>query len=140
MRSRRLAFAALVLTSLMLVTPVRATEPPPSGQAGEANAIIAIRAVPDGIEIEVRSDRPFPARALPAVLVIGEREFHGSRYPRDGRKNTLIFLLSREEFAGVSSGDLVTVKYGRGRAASPRALWGFGPLDKSMLGDPRSGS
>ena len=132
----RKAFLALTLLFFVLV---------PSASAGEeespANTVRAIRAVARGIEIEVHSTRPFPVRTLPAVLRVGDEDFVRSRYPKGGGLDTLVFLLSREEFDALATGDAVTVQYGKGKGiANPRTTWKFGTLDKSLLQAERSGS
>ena len=102
------------------------------------NEIVAIRTVNGGVEIELSSTRPFPIRALYAVLCIGAAlESPQSRHP-DGSLNTIIFLLTREEFDRTRDGDPVTVQYGGcNRDLTDMRpywdLWIFGPLDKSLL-------
>ena len=103
------------------------------GLAAEQNVIQRIQTVGAGIEIELSSARQFPVRAQMVVLRIGEHEFVRSRYPADGRLNTLIFTLTPAEFATLSNGDPVRVQYGRGRAVSPNWQWECGTLDKSLL-------
>ena len=102
------------------------------------HTIRAIRTVERGVEIEVHSTHPFPVRALPAVLRIGGEQFVRSRYAK-GRLDTLIFLLSEEEFASLDTKDPVSVQYGKGKAR-PKPTWDFGALDKSLRVDGRSGS
>jgi hypothetical protein len=63
-------------------------------------------------------------------LRIGSEEFLLSRYPDNGDTHTLLFTLTRDEFAQVSSGDQVWVQYGRGEV---NERWNFGPLDKNLL-------
>jgi hypothetical protein len=101
------------------------------------------------IEIEVRSSRPFPVRALPPVLRIGNREFSRSRHPDDGRLDTLIFRIPLEDFAELTSKDPVTVFYalspgrkteeGGWTAAVPDSAGparSFGTLQKELLDRP----
>lgn len=106
--------------------------------ASPVNTIRAIRSVPRGVEIEVHSTRPFPVRTLPPVLRVGEAQFLRSRYPRGGTLDTLVFLLSAEEFDALLPGDEVFVQYGKADAAAARAktTWAFGRLDKTLRGGP----
>ncbi|MGH7378462.1 MAG: hypothetical protein ACREKK_13735, partial [Candidatus Methylomirabilales bacterium] len=103
------------------------------------NKIVSIRSVAAGIEIELYSSMPFPARALQAVLCIGDLPgFWQSRAGAGGRMNTLIFTITTEEFARTRTGDPVAVEHG-GCERSPDDmvpywdLWEFGPLDKGLL-------
>jgi hypothetical protein len=81
------------------------------------------------IDVELRSERPFPPRNEIAVLRIGTREFLLSRYPDSGDTHVLIFTLSVEEFAATSEGDPVALQYGRGEQPD---RWYFGPLNKTL--------
>jgi hypothetical protein len=139
----RKAFLALALPFLALTIMMPGSSPALASTADEegspTNTIRAIRAVARGVEIEVHSTRPFPVRTLPAVLRVGNEEFVRSRYPKGGGLDTLVFLLSREEFDALATGDAVTVQYGKG-TASPRTLWRLGALDKSLLQGEGSGS
>ncbi len=122
--SRRAVVGSLLLASVTLATgggPARA----------QGSLIRSIRAAGPAIEVEVHSSTPFPVRALPPVLRIGGREFRLSRSPADGSLSTLIFLLTPEEFARVSTGDQVTVHYGGAETPHGGAV---GRLDKSLLG------
>jgi len=102
------------------------------------NKIISIRSVTaavglnnsPGVEIEVFSNQPFPVRNEILLLYIGKRKFMLSRYPNNGDMNRLIFTLTEEEFAQVSSGEQIRVQYGSGE---PLQYWDFGRLDKTML-------
>lgn len=89
-----------------------------------------LRTQSSGIEIEVASNQPFPVRNELPVLRIGKREIMLSRYPDNGDLKRLIFTLPEEEFAQVSSGEEVSVQYGRGESAQ---RWNFGRMNKSML-------
>jgi hypothetical protein len=82
-----------------------------------------------GIEIELFSTDEFPVRDQLMVLQIGAAQFLLSQYP-NGDLNTVTFTLTEYEFAGVASGDPVTVQYGLGM---PDEFWQFGNLDKSIL-------
>jgi len=96
------------------------------------NQIKAIHTVSGGknIKIELRSDAAFPARGELAVMQIGDKEFTLSQYPPNGSTQTIIFTLTREEFAQLHNGDRVLFKYGRGEQPDQRD---FGRLDKSRL-------
>ncbi len=80
------------------------------------------------VEIEVSSERPFPAINALVELQIGSRVFPLSRY-KDGRLNTLIFTLTLDEFAQTTNGDRVVVHY----EPDSQGHWDFGPLDKTQL-------
>jgi hypothetical protein len=119
----RRVVSAIVACALVAL-PVLAEE-------GVVNTVTRIERVSDGVEIEVTSSKPFPVRAIPPLLRVGDHVFGRSRSPADGSLNTLIFMLSDAEFAQTSNGDRVSVAYGR---ADPReAGWDFGVLDKSAL-------
>ncbi len=103
----------------------------------EGNTITSLRTVGaaevttlPNVEIEVTSTRAFPVQNELAVLRIGAREFAASRYPVSGDTHTLIFTLPGEEFAQATSGESVSVQYGRGES---NLRWGFGALDKRLL-------
>jgi hypothetical protein len=53
-----------------------------------------------------------------------------SRYPDSGDMKRLIFTLTEEEFAQVSSGEQIRVQYGSGE---PLEYWNFDRLNKSTL-------
>jgi len=121
-----------------LVNPERVSQlpaverPPRVISAGNAivirllNTIDVLSGQP-GVEIELISQEPFPVRNALPVLRIGKQEFLLSRYPESGETTRLIFTLTRQEFDQVSSGDEVSLQYGRGRADT---VWTFGRLDK----------
>lgn len=136
----RKASLALALSFLALMLGASPSSDSTSEEESPTNTIRAIRVVARGVEIEVHSTRPFPIRALPAILRVGDQEFIRSRYPKGGGLDTLVFLLSREEFDALASGDPVAVQYGKGRVANPRTRWDFGSLDKSLLQEGGSGS
>jgi hypothetical protein len=99
----------------------------------ESTRIQSIGRVPAGVEIEVNSTRPFPVRALRPVLKVGGREFLISRYPDDGRHDTIFFLLSESEFSDLPDGAEVVIQYDRGAVTHPRSHWQAGELDKTLL-------
>jgi hypothetical protein len=102
-----------------------------------AGTIVSIRRVESsdalggqpGIEIQLFSDDEFPVRDEIMVLQIGARQFFLSGYP-NGDLNTVVFTLTEEEFAAVSSGEPVIVQYG---IAASDEVWQFGNLDKTIL-------
>jgi hypothetical protein len=102
------------------------------------NEIVAIRAAEDGVEIELSTTRPFPARALYPILCIGGVLSSSlSRHP-NGEATAIIFTLTREEFDAAMDGALVTVQHGACSEDLSEArlywdLWIFEPLDKSIL-------
>lgn len=111
---------------------------PTVASRSSANRIVAVRSVASGValgnqagvEIQVTSDEPFPVRDELAVLSINGVQTAMSRYPENGDTYTLIFTLTPEQFAQVSTGDPVTVQYGFGESND---RWSFGPLDKGLL-------
>jgi hypothetical protein len=71
-------------------------------------------------------------RRKAVVLGIGKMDFLLGRYAGDGDTHTLIFTLTPEEFDQLSTGDPISVRYGRDIETSydQRA---FGPIDMSQL-------
>ena len=49
---------------------------------------------------------------------------------RHGDTRTVIFTLTPQEFAGIATGDGISVHYGAGADGKG---WNFGPVDKKML-------
>jgi len=126
-------FAAAVYLCAVLVGCQGAGPSPGPSASQNDNVIRGIRTAPppgSGIEIELFSAQGFPVRNEIAVMRIGTSEFGMSRYPPGGDTRTLIFSLSREDFALLKNGDEVVVTYGRD-SAGPR--WSFGTLDKGRL-------
>jgi len=106
------------------------------GVKPDVNVVQSVKAVspavgPAVVEIEVRSSKEFPVRDEIVTLRIGNAEFRKSRSPAGGRLDTLIFILTDEEFQQVTDGDTMTVQYGMANTAGPR--WSFGKLNKSLL-------
>ncbi len=83
-----------------------------------------------GVEIELYSPRGFPATDARPVLRIGAQEFIISRYPDDGRLDTLIFSLPTQAFSHLQDGTPVMVYYSPG---SVTHHWEFGKLNKRRL-------
>jgi hypothetical protein len=99
----------------------------------DVNKIKSIRSVqsgtgPNGVEIELTSNREFLPQGEMLTLRIGSQEFNLSRYPGTGETTRIVFMLTSEEFAQVTQGDPVLVEYGSGANG-----WNFGKVDKSML-------
>jgi len=65
----------------------------------------------DTVEVEVMASRPFPDRAMPPVLVIGDRAFGRSRNPPDGRPDTLIFTIDARDFEALADDSEVTIGF-----------------------------
>jgi hypothetical protein len=85
-----------------------------------------------GIEIELYSSGEFTVRDEVLVLRIGKTDFLLSRYSDDGDIHTLIYTLTPEEFDQLSTGDPISVRYGRDIETSYDAR-DFGALDMSQL-------
>jgi hypothetical protein len=94
--------------------------------SGEGNR----KALDEHIEIEVFNEDKFPVMDELPVLRIGNREFNISRYPDTGETTSLIFMLSRAEFAQLTDGEEVVVQYGSGAEANRR--WHVGNLQKQI--------
>jgi hypothetical protein len=97
--------------------------------AQERNTVDSIKTVQSKVEIQVSSTKEFPVRDQLVVLQIGSKQFTLSRYPADGRLNTLIFTLAAEEFDQLNNGDDIIVQYGREESTE---RWRFGKLDKTQ--------
>ncbi len=107
------------------------------------NTQTRIQTTEEGVEIELTSSRPFPVRALPPVLRIGERDFWRSRNPDDGRLETLIFLVPAEDFEALETATPLSGFFALGRdgtTAVPEPggdVWDFGPLQRDLLDRPK---
>jgi hypothetical protein len=102
------------------------------------DGVTEIRALDSAVEITVTSSEPFPVRALPPVLMIGDARFARSRYPDDGSLDTLVFVIPIDDFALLNDGDPIRVGYGLSPAAEAKGptagqAWDLGRLDKSRL-------
>jgi len=107
-----------------------------NGGGNDNNQIKSMRSVQSAtlgntVEIELSSNREFLPQGEMLVLRIGSQEFNMSRYPNSGETNTIVFMLTSEEFARVSQGDPVKVQYG---SEGNFNGWNFGKVDKGMLG------
>ncbi len=137
MTQSSIAAVALTAAAALLALACSSSSPTPTPTPTLAGTILGIRQIAaspllqgrPAIEIEVRSERAFPARDELTVLRIGSREFLLSRYPESGDTHVLIFTLSADEFAATSAGDPVVVQYGRGEQLD---RWYLGRLDKRL--------
>lgn len=77
---------------------------------------VNVRRLSSVVEIEVSAKQPFPDRAMPPILVIGNQAFGRSRNPASGRLDTLIFTLEVSEFDGLPEGAEVSLGYLRPKA------------------------
>jgi hypothetical protein len=82
------------------------------------------------VEIFVRSENSFPVRDQLPTLVMSGRKFSVSRYHGTGL-DTLVFLLTPEEFAELPERGAMHVQYGRERAVRK---WRLPDYMKSQLG------
>lgn len=114
------------------------------------NVVRQLRTGEDGYEIELWSRQPFPVRAMPTILRIGDVETSRSRHGDAFDLRTLVFYIDEDSFNGVSTGDPMFVHHGvvpDDLQANPELatevvvadgwdLWTFGRLDKSQLDCP----
>jgi len=114
-----------------------------AGRDDDSNRQVRLTATDEWIEFEFWSSEPFPVRALFPVVRIGTRDFSRSRYGDDGRLNTLIFFIPREEFDLLNPDDLVWVYYGGAGSPPPSDFvpdvsdpWSFGSFNKRLLDCP----
>jgi hypothetical protein len=84
-----------------------------------------------GVEIELRSARPFIIGGALAELHVGKESFTLSRYPDDGDTHRLIFILEPSEFDRLENGAPVSVRLGRPPVDA--RTWVFPPFDRSAL-------
>ncbi len=128
---------AIACAAIGFINPtiVNASESTSTNMVGaDVNEIMQIRSVDSDVrydshvEIKVTSYKLFSIRAMPPVLRIGGQRFRKSRSPKDGNLNTLIFILTAEEYAKTESGDPVSVILGQDD--SPVGRWFFGHLTK----------
>jgi hypothetical protein len=95
----------------------------------EMNVVKSIKTNQSGdVEIELKSTREFPVRDAVIELRISNQTFRRSRPGPDGSLNTIIFVLTDDEFVRINTGDLVTV----GFSHEPPG-WNFGNVDKTLL-------
>jgi hypothetical protein len=82
-----------------------------------------------GVEIELRSTRPFLVGGALPELHVGKETFTLSRYPDDGDTHRLIFVLETSAFDRLENGASVSVRLGR--APADARTWVFPPFDRS---------
>ncbi len=118
---------SLVALSMALLASGVAT-----AQNKQRNVINRIAAVSSATayEVEITSSDPFIQSDLP-VLRIGDQEITISRWSETGSLNTLIFILTPEQFEKAKTGDPVAFQYGRGERNNKTR--DFGNLDKGKL-------
>lgn len=117
-----------MLTCLLFTLPVMPTDADESAVSDDINSIENIEIGRNGVEIHLKSSRPFPVRAIPPVLQIGSKSFDRSKRAEGGELNSLIFVLSSKDFSHLQPADPVRVIYGRGE--SPKQQWDFGVFGK----------
>ncbi len=92
------------------------------------NVIKSVKTNQSGeVELELSSAKEFPVRDAVIELRIGKQTFRRSRPARDGSLNTIIFVLTDEEYAKINTGDSVKV----GFSHEPSG-WDFGKVDKTQ--------
>ncbi|MEM9554255.1 MAG: hypothetical protein AAGC60_08345 [Acidobacteriota bacterium] len=139
------AVAAAVALSFLLATPSFAAEDE-QPEATRTATVDRLAQSGEWVEIQVTSDdEPFPVRALPPVLTIGDTTFTRSLNPADGRLETLIFLAPAKSFAALETGASMRVFYAlstdadargvarRAVAAGDADVWDLGAFDASRL-------
>ncbi len=107
--------------------------------ASEGNTII-MRNVPSSatlggkpaVEVEVTSQRTFPANDPNAILQIGKDLFHVSQF-KNGDPHTLIFTLTPTEFDKTRNESPIIVRY----ASDAAGRWDFGFLEKKWITNSR---
>lgn len=139
-----LVLAALVIGGVLLVSGDGRPCPPVDTEA--VNVQQRLTSTNEGIEFELWSSMPFPVRALPPILRIGDRR--SSRHPDDGRLDTLILLIDLEDFESLTASDPVAIYHSappapdRDVVATDGAdVWTFGALRTDLLDcvPPRAG-
>ena len=80
------------------------------------------------VEIELKSTKEFPVRDNVIELRIGNQTFRRSRPGPDGSLNTIVFVLTRDEFVRINAADSVTVGFSHEPAG-----WNFENVDKTRL-------
>ncbi|HKO97450.1 MAG TPA: hypothetical protein VJU86_10680 [Pyrinomonadaceae bacterium] len=87
------------------------------------------------IQIELRTNRPFPVRDVPLQLQIGGRIFVDELSGEyTGRKLTL--SLTPEMYAALKDGDEILASFGDVKGSSPNDVWRFGTLKKPGIVQP----
>lgn len=99
-------------------SPTGYAKAPQSASQGltASDLTVSVRRLGSLVEIEVSAKQPFPDRAMPPILVVGNQAFGRSRNPANGRLDTLIFTLEALEFDGLPEGAEVSLGYLRPKA------------------------
>lgn len=111
-RTIRAASLAMALVGCMAETEGN----PKAGQAQQQALVTSdlhavIRRVGSDVEVEVTAPEPFPDRAMPPVIVIGDKAFGRSRASADGHAETLVFTIDAEEFDALPDNSDVSVGF-----------------------------
>lgn len=103
-----------------------------------ADLHVTIRRVGSDVEVEVTAPEPFPDRAMPPVLIIGDKAFGRSRSPSDGRTDTLIFTIPSQDFDALADNSDVSLSYLSSAARlSPEPAAGTGNAASAAKAEPR---
>jgi hypothetical protein len=122
-RATRGARAAWLCSLLLPVFPIAGA----SAGGAEVNVVRSVKTNQSGeIEIELNSTKEFPVRDAVIELRIGDQTFRRSRPAPDGGLNTVIFVLTDDQYAKINTGDSITV----GFSHEPSG-WDFGKIDKT---------
>lgn len=123
-RATRGARAGWLCSLLFAVFPIA------SARAGgaEMNAIQSVKTNQSGeVEIELKSTKEFPVRDAVIELRIGDQTFRRSRPAPDGSLNTIIFVLTDDQYAKINTGDSIRVGF-----SHEPSRWDFGYVDKTQ--------
>ena len=80
--------------------------------------------------IYLYSSTEFPMRDEIATLAIGKKQFINSSYTQGGNLHTICFTLTKSQYEGLVSGNVMAVFYGQYDANNPPAQWNFGRFTK----------
>ncbi len=119
--------------------------PPVGRSSDEGNSIVclrsAIRTVGSSrhplVQLELRTNRPFPARQSPLQLQVGKRFFR-DELTGDHTGRLLTLSLTPEMFAELKDGSEIVAFFDLPdhSGASSATIWNFGRLNKSLLDRP----
>lgn len=115
---------------------------PPARLSEEGNSIVNLKSAVRSIgairqpliQVELRTNRPFPARQSTLQLQVGKR-FFLNELTGDYTGRTLTLTLTPEMFAGFKDGAEIVAFFDRPdrSGASGQDIWYFGRLNKSLL-------
>ena len=132
--------AALIVGGVLLIPGSGDGRRCPKTDTDAVNVQRRLTSTPEGIEFELWSSAPFPVRALPPVLRIGDVDFLSSRHPDDGRLDTPIFLIGVEYFESFTASDSVVIYHSAPPllnqdvvATDGVDVWTFGALRTDLL-------